>query len=260
MITYNSLNKYKEIAHFCTDREGGASMGNYASFNISPYSGDNPENVRKNKKIICKQFAIDSDRLIIPYQTHGTKIVRIEDSFFQLSSDEKTQALYGVDALFTHLTNVCIAITTADCVPIIFFDPKKQVIAVAHAGWRGTCSRIAEKTATCLIDTFDCNPADIRIVIGPSISASVYEVGEEVVDNFRDAGFDISRIVNVRNQSFYLDLWEANKQSLHSAGISNDHIEISGICTYTEHDRFFSARRLGIKSGRIATGIMLKDK
>jgi copper oxidase (laccase) domain-containing protein len=97
-------------------------------------------------------------------------------------------------------------------------------------------------------------------VIGPSISANVYEVGEEVVDNFRDAGFDISRIVTVRNQSFYLDLWEANKQSLQSAGITDDHIEISGICTFTEHDRFFSARRLGIKSGRIATGIMLKDK
>jgi polyphenol oxidase len=260
MITYNSLNKYKEIAHFCTDREGGASMGNYASLNISPFSGDNPENVRKNKEIICQQFDIDTDRLIIPYQTHGTKIVEIEDSFFQLSMEAKAQALYGVDALFTRLTRVCIAVTTADCVPILFFDPQKQVIAVAHAGWRGTCSRIAEKTATGLIDRFDCNPADIRVVIGPSISPGVYEVGEEVVDKFRDAGFDISRIVSVRNHSLFLDLWEANKQTLQRIGISDDHIELSGICTYTEHERFFSARRLGIKSGRLATGIMLRDK
>ena len=260
MITYNLLNKYKEIAHFCTDREGGVSMGNYESFNLSPFSGDNPENVNKNKEMLCKQLGIDAEKLIIPYQTHGTRILEIDDLFFQLSQYEKTQALYGIDALFTHLTNVCIAVTTADCVPLLFFDPKKQVIAVAHAGWRGTCSRIAEKTVHGLIDTFDCNPADIRVVIGPSISASVYEVGEEVVANFRDAGFDISRIVTVRNQSLYLDLWEANKQSLQLAGISDHHIELSGICTYTEHDRFFSARHLGIKSGRIATGIMLKEK
>jgi YfiH family protein len=260
MITYNLLDKYKEIAHFCTDRQGGVSMGNYASFNISPFSGDNPENANKNKEILCKQLGIDVEKLIIPYQTHGTKILEINDLFFQLSQYEKTQALNGIDALFTHQPNVCIAVTTADCVPLLFFDPQKQVIAVAHAGWRGTCSKIAEKTVHNLINKFNCNPADIRVVIGPSISSKVYEVGKEVVDNFENAGFDISRIVSIRNQSFYLDLWEANQQSLQSVGILYDHIEISGICTYTEHERFFSARRLGIKSGRITSGIMMKGE
>jgi polyphenol oxidase len=257
MITYNLLNKYNEIAHFCTDREGGVSMGNYASFNLSPFSGDNPANVNKNKEILCKQFGIDAEKLIIPYQTHGTKILEIDDSFFQLSQYEKTQSLNGIDALFTHLKNVCIAVTTADCVPLLFFDPQKQVIAVAHAGWRGTCSKIAEKTVQRLIDKFDCNPADILAVVGPSISSKVYEVGKEVVDSFENAGFEISRIVTIRNHSFYLDLWKANQLSLQSVGVLLDHIEISGICTHTEHERFFSARRLGVKSGRITSGIML---
>jgi YfiH family protein len=260
MITYNLLNKYNEIAHFCTDREGGVSMGNYASLNLSPFSGDNPENVNKNKEILCKQLGIDSEKIIIPYQIHGTKILEIDDTFFQLSQHDKTQVLNGIDALFTHQKNVCIAVTTADCVPLLFFDPQKLVIAVAHAGWRGTCSKIAEKTVHNLIDKFNCNPADIRVVIGPSISSKVYEVGKEVVDNFENAGFDISRIVSTRNQSFYLDPWEANWQSLQKTGILNDHIEISGICTYTEHERFFSARRLGIKSGRITSGIMMKGE
>ena len=258
MITYDLLNKYKEIDHFCTDREGGASMGNYASFNLSPFSGDNPENVRKNKEIICQQLAIDGERLIIPYQNHGTKTVGIDNLFFQLSQDERSQVINGVDALFTNLTNVCIAVTTADCVPLLFFDPQKKVIAVAHAGWRGTCSRIAEKTVHNLIDKFNCNPSDIRVVVGPSISSKVYEVGKEVVADFENAGFDISQIVSIRDQSYYLDLWKANQQSLQDTGILSDHIEISGICTYTEHDRFFSARRLGIKSGRITSGIMIK--
>ena len=258
MTTYNLLDKYKEIAHFCTDREGGVSMGNYASFNLSPFSGDNPENVNKNKEILCKQLGIDTEKIIIPYQTQGTKILEIDDSFFQLSQYEKTQALNGIDALFTHQTNVCIAVTTADCVPLLFFDPQKQVIAVAHAGWRGTCSRIAEKTVHNLINRFNCSPNDIRVVIGPSISSKVYEVGKEVVDDFENAGFDIPGIISIRNQSFYLDLWKANQLSLQSIGILIEHIEISGICTYTEHDRFFSARRLGIKSGRMTSGIMMK--
>ena len=260
MITYDILDSYKEIAHFCTDRKGGVSMGNYASFNLSPFSGDNPENVNKNKEILCKQLGIDAEKLIIPYQTHGTKTLKIDDLFFKLSQQEKTQALIGIDALFTHLPNVCIAVTTADCVPLLFFDPQKQVIAVAHAGWRGTCSRIAEKTVYNLIDKFHSNPADIRVVIGPSISSKVYEVGKDVVDNFSNAGFDISQIVEVRNKSFFLDLWKANQQSLQNTGILSEHIEISGICTYTEHNRFFSARRLGIKSGRMTSGIMIKGK
>jgi YfiH family protein len=259
VITYNLLDKYKEIVHFCTDREGGASMGNYALFNLSPFSGDSTLNYEKNQRILCNKFNIDSQRLIIPFQTHGSEILEIDNSFFQLSSDEKSKALNGIDALFTRLTNVCIGITTADCVPLLFYDPQNQVIAAAHAGWRGTCARIAEKTVQVLIDKYNCQPSNIRAVIGPSISAKVYNVGKELVDNFEEAGFDISEITAFRNQSFYLDLWKANQQSLERAGILSSHIEVSGICTFTEHERYFSARRLGIKSGRMLSGIMLKE-
>lgn len=257
LVTYDLLNKYKEIAHFCTDRGGGASVGNYASFNMSPFSGDNPEDYTKNKSVICDHLGIATDKIIIPYQTHGVEILEIDSSFMQLPVKDKTQSLYGIDALLTSLTGVCIGITTADCVPLIFFDPQKQVIAVAHAGWRGTCGRIGENTIQTLMNKYKCNPADIRVVIGPSISAKVYEVGEEVVNNFQHAGFDISRIISTKNKSLYLDLWKANQISLEKMGVLSEHIETSGICTFTEHERFFSARRLGIKSGRMLSGIML---
>ena len=257
-FTYNSLNKYTEIAHFCTDREGGVSVGNYASFNMSPFSGDNPDDYNKNKSLLCNQLGIDKDKIIIPFQTHGTEILEIDSSFIQLTDNDKTQSLYGIDALTTRLQGVCIGITTADCVPLIFFDPQKQAIAVAHAGWRGTCGRIGEKTIKTLINRYQCNPADIRVVIGPSISAKVYEIGEEVVNNFQRAGFDISRIISTKNKSIHLDLWKANQITLEKTGVLSEHIETSGICTFTEHERFFSARRLGIKSGRMLSGIMLK--
>jgi YfiH family protein len=234
-------------------------VGNYASFNLSPFSGDNPEDFNKNKKIFCRKFGIEPDKLIIPFQTHGTEIREIDEAFFQLSTDEKAEYLYGVDALITQLPKVCIGVTTADCVPILFFDPIQKVIAVAHAGWRGTCARIAEKIVNILIDKFNCNPSDIRIVIGPSISVEVYEVGKEVVENFENAGFETEQIFKNRNHSIFLDLWKANQLSLEKVGILPENIEVVGICTFTENERFFSARRLGIKSGRMLSGIMLTD-
>ena len=257
MITYNLLDKYNEIAHFCTNREGGVSMGNYASFNLSPFSGDNTAHLEENHRILCQKLGIEPSRLIIPFQTHETEVRIIDASFFQLSADKKKHYLNAVDALITQLPGVCIGVSTADCVPLIFFDVQKKVVAVAHAGWRGTCSRIAEKTVLTMTNKFDCNAADIVVSIGPSISAEVYEVGKEVLENFENAGFDSKEIFVERNDSVYLNLWEANRQSLLKAGIQSENIEIAGICTYTEHERFFSARRLGIKSGRMLSGVML---
>jgi len=258
MTTYHLFDNHNEIAHFCTSREGGVSVGNYASFNLSPFSGDSHEKFSANRQILCEKLGIEAQQIIIPYQTHGTEIREINEEFFQLTDVEKSEYLAGVDAIFTHLPTICLGITTADCVPLLFYDTKKQVIAAAHAGWRGTCDRIAEKTINALIEKYQCNPADILAIIGPSISVEVYEVGKEVVDRFETAGFDTSKIIVKRGESYYLDLWKANQQSLENAGVQPEHIEIAGICTFTEHERFFSARRLGIKSGRMLSGIMLK--
>jgi YfiH family protein len=258
MITYNLLNKYNEIAHFCTTRQGGTSVGNYASFNLSPFSGDDMRAVNQNKSKLGEWLGIDADKIILPFQTHGTEVREISDRFFELADEEKRDYLNGVDAIFTRIQKVCIGVSTADCVPILFYDPTKQVIAAAHAGWRGTCGRIAEKTIKALVEAYNCHASDILVAIGPSISAKVYEVGQEVVDNFESAGFNSSEIVEIRNKSVYLDLWKANEQSLLKAGIAAENIEVAGICTFTEHERFFSARRLGIKSGRLLSGIMLK--
>lgn len=260
MITYNLLDKYNEIAHFCTSRQGGVSMGNYASWNLSPFSGDISANFDQNKEILCQILEITSEKLVIPFQTHGTEIREIDETFFQLSTEEKGDFLNGIDAIFTRLPQVCIGITTADCVPLVIFDPIQKVIAAAHAGWRGTCGRIAEKTVMSMVEKYNCKPSDILVTIGPSISAQVYEIGNEVAENFELAGFDTHEIIKMRDQKIYLDLWKANQQSLKKAGIHEENIEISGICTFTNHEQFFSARRLGIKSGRMLSGIMLKNK
>ena len=233
-------------------------MGNYATFNLNPFSGDDLHAVSENRSKLAEWLGIDADKIILPFQTHGTEVKEISDHFFELADEEKKEYLNGVDAIFTRIPKVCIGISTADCVPILFYDPAKQIIAAAHAGWRGTCGRIAEKTINALVEMYNCHPSDVLVTIGPSISPKVYEVGQEVVDNFEGAGFNIPEIVKIRDTSIYLDLWKANQQSLLKAGIVAENIEVAGICTFTEHERFFSARRLGIKSGRLLSGIMLK--
>lgn len=256
LITFDLLNKFSKIAHFCTTRQGGVSVGNYASMNMSPFSGDNVEHQSENLNLLKKK--LNSTDLIIPFQTHGTEIGIINEDFIQKNFAERADLLNGVDALITKEPNVCIGVTTADCVPLIFYDPQLEVIAVAHAGWRGTCGRIAEKVVKRMQEEFGTHPQHINVVIGPSISGTVYNVGTELIDNFSSAGFPVAEIFNTNNELIYLDLWKANQWLLESMGVPADHIQISEICTYTQHEKFFSARRLGLKSGRMLSAIMLK--
>lgn len=259
MIKSKLLSKYTEIAHFCTSREGGVSLGNYASNNLSPYSGDNAADFSQNQQILCTHLGITPGQLIMPYQTHGTEVRQITDVFRTLQPVERIAYLQGVDALVTDITGICIGVTTADCIPLLFFDPQQKVIAVAHAGWRGTCNRIATKTIQVLTERHNCQSENIEVFIGPSISPNVYEVGQEVVGQFEHAGFDTGKIIRTKNGSIFLDLWKANVLQLEESGVLPDQIEISGICTYTRHEEFFSARRLGITSGRMLSGIMLRQ-
>ena len=257
-INYQSFNEFNNIAHFCTTRNGGVSVGNYSSFNISPFSGDTIENQNKNLQKLGSEFSIETENIIIPFQTHDTVLRNIDDLFLNFNEKERIEYLNGVDGLITGLQGICIGITTADCVPIMYYDAVNKVIAVVHAGWRGTCGKIAAKTIEKMETDFGCDPNDIFAVIGPSISQQVYNVGEEVLHAFEVAGFPVDKIFATRNNELFLDLWGANSWLLTESGIPEQQIEMAGICTFSENEKFFSARRLGIKSGRMLSGIMLK--
>lgn len=107
-------------------------------------------------------------------------------------------------------------------------------------------------------EEFNTDPGDLIAVIGASISPDAYEVGDELITHFENKSFDIDKVFFRKAEKLHLDLWEANKIVLLEAGLLSENIEISGYCTFTEHERFFSARRLGIKSGRLVSGLMLK--
>jgi YfiH family protein len=259
LIKYDSEQRKSNIKLFTTTRRGGISQHSYDSFNVSPFCGDNPEHVKHNLQILAGELNITPENIIIPFQTHGTGIQKIDADFMGLDKEVQSSLLNGIDALVTKIPGICIGVTTADCVPIFLYDITKQVVAVAHAGWRGTCAKIAAKTIQLMQSDYGCNPENIQAVIGPSISVNAYQVGGELHQAFEDAGFPVDEIFICNDTRLYLDLWKANEILLLREGLKANHITVSGPCTYTEHELFFSARRLGIKSGRMLSGIYLQE-
>ena len=237
---------------FSTPRKGGVGEGAYASFNITHYCDDSAENVSANRRILCAELEIADERLVLPRQTHS-------DAIAIVTHETPQQALEGVDAVITHEEGLCIGVSTADCIPLLYFDAQHRVVAAVHAGWRGTVSGIAQKTLHMMQEVYGTKSENLQVVVGPGISARAFEVGEEVVEAFRNANFEMERIhhVNPQTQKSHLDLWEANVGLLVKEGVRLENVHVSGICTYTSHEAYFSARRLGIHSGRIFTGIML---
>lgn len=256
-IEYPLSQRFPNLKLFTTTRLGGVSKGNYATFNPGPFSGDKPEDVAENLKLLSTELNVAPENIIFPYQMHQTGVKKIDAGFMKLTSTEKDACLHGIDALVTDLRDICIGVTTADCVPVFFYDDVRKVAAVAHAGWRGTCAGIVTETLGVMQSDYYCGTNDIYVAIGPSISAEVYQVGEELYTAFLEKGFPVETIFTRNAEGLFLDLWKANEYLLLQGGIAAGHIEIAGRCTYTEHDLFFSARRLGVKSGRMLSGIMI---
>lgn len=254
MLQSELLASHCNISHFTTTRGKGVDEANpYSHFNLADHTGDNPTRVARNRAQLCEALAIAPQQLIIPHQTHSTTIAIVEKKC--------TEKLDGVDALITQQKGICLAIATADCVPILLYDPIQQVVAAIHAGWRGTVAHLPIKTVREMESVFGTQPKDIVAYIGASISQAHYEVGDEVVAHFENEGFDLSRIVATHPLSgkSHIDLWESNRQELLKAGIPDKQIEVAGDCTYSYPLQLFSARRLGIASGRILSGIMLGE-
>ena len=237
------------VTAFSTTRQGGCSTGNYAAFNINGYCGDDEVHIAANKVALCGLLGIDSNRLVMPHQVHDCVVRRIDGP--------QQGVIEGVDAVMTDVPQLCIGVSTADCIPVLLYDSIHRAVSAVHAGWRGTVLRIVQKAVEAMHDTYGTVPADLQAVIGPGISLDSFEVGDEVYDQFLSAGFDMQPISR-RDAKWHIDLPMCNRLQLMEAGIPSNNIQMTNICTYQQYDRYFSARRLGIQSGRIYTGILIK--
>ena len=196
--------------------------------------------------------------VVQPHQTHSTVVAHVDR--LGLSRED----LEGVDALVTDLPGVAIGVRTADCIPVLLYDPVQRVIGAAHSGWRGTVNMISKKTVLEMCRLFGTRPRNIRAVIGPGIGYDSFQVGEEVALTFKESGFPIDRVWSFRGArkegtmegGHHLDLKECVRCSLIECGVAEGNISVSDIDTYID-GHFYSARREGISCGRNINAIML---
>ena len=252
-------NLHTQVTAFSTTRNGGVSKGDYASMNCTPYTGDDIEAVQRNQQLLCTALHIEKEQLIIPYQTHSVNALVIDKEFLQQNAEKRNEQLQNIDALITQEKGVCLCVSTADCTPILLYDRKQQVIAAIHAGWRGSVNYIIRKTLEQMNRLYNTQGEDIFAAIGPCIGFDAFEVGDEVYDAFKQNDFPMEYISGWKPEThkWHIDLQMANSVQLIDFGVPTEQIDICDICTFTHYEKFFSARRLGIKSGRILSGIFM---
>lgn len=246
-----------QVSHFFSTRHDGYSTAAAESLNLGFTQDDDPKNTIRNRMRLLEQVNMPFESLTTVNQVHGSGIVTITTQLVGAGRDKKPSAAGNADAMITNLPNVPIMVLTADCVPILLFDPIKKVVAAVHAGWRGTVAQIVGKTIEAMRQQYHCQPSDILAAIGPSIGACCYEVGEEVA-KAAEASLPKAAtcFININNRRHY-DLWEANQQQLIAKGVEKKNIDTLGLCTQCLHQHFFSSRANHGITGRMGAGIML---
>lgn len=245
------LSTDSRITAFSTFRDADDPSGTYSGFNACHYTGDSPEHIDKCRIALCRMLGIDRRHLIIPRQTHSCNVAVID------SIPTYETALHGVDALVTRLPDTALCINTADCVPVLLYDPEAGVIAAAHSGWRGTVARIAAKTVD-VMTILGAAAERIRAVMGPSICQRCFEVGEEVAARFRDT-FPATVVDDREGCRPHIDLGAAIRDTLIESGLVAGNISLPTACSRCHPADFFSARCHGIDSGRTLSVIMRRS-
>lgn len=243
--------------HAFTTRYGGVSTGIFKALNLGQNLGDNPKNVRENYRIIGGALGFDPERLALSRQVHKTDVRLVtEDNRFP-----PFEAIpYEADALVTAENDLPLMIFTADCVPILLFDPVGGAVGAVHAGWRGTTRDIAGKTVLEMTRRFGSRPENIRAAVGPSISACCYETGPDVTDAVRRLGAGAEAFTVPRGGKYMTDLKGLNRHLLLQAGLLSQNIDVSPECTACLHTKYWSHRRMRGRRGSQASIIMLKGK
>ena len=256
------LLKYYDFADgvkaFSSTRKGGVSKGSFGEFNINAFCGDEDLCIAENKKALAEELCIDVENIIIPHQIHRIECRAIAPEFFALPDKIRMMLLDGVDCVLTDIKNLCIGVSTADCIPILLYDDEHHAVAAVHAGWRGTLNRIAHRAIVEMCNVYKSNPSRIKAVIGPGISMENFEVGDEVYQQFETVGFNMS-LISKKYEKWHINLPECNHIQLREAGLKDENILMSGICTFSRSEDYFSARKLGQHSGRIFSGIMIAE-
>ncbi len=236
------------IFHFISTRKGwGHDMK-------TRFTGNQPGIYQQYRKELANALQVNPQNFVFPRQIHSDHIALI-DNPVDFNEIQET------DAIITNQPGMCICVQTADCVPLLLYDPHHRVVAAVHAGWRGTVNKIIAKTIHQMQLHFDSEPDELVTGIGPSIHLHAYEVGPDVISAVRDAFPDHRELLkpSLNGEKAFFDLWNANKVLMIESGMKEEHIEIMGMCSYSHEELFYSYRRDGADTGRMVSGIMLRE-
>ncbi len=221
--------------------KGGNSQGNFRNFNLALHVKDERSSVMANRELLNKHYNLPSEPKWIN-QTHSNICIDAGSIFSSIEADASYSSMPGV---------VC-GILTADCLPVFVTNIQGTIVGVAHAGWRGIVGGVIES----LLESINCKEDDLLVHLGPAISKSSYEVGEEVKSQYLSKNESFERSFIKDNGSYYLDIYDAAKVVLEDFGVKS--ISGGNRCTYNDSENFFSYRRDGINSGRMAHLIWLE--
>ncbi|MEG1705261.1 MAG: peptidoglycan editing factor PgeF [Clostridia bacterium] len=241
-ITFNILDRYSDkLSHACFLKNGGVSSGDFNSLNTRLYGSDSFDNVLENYDIICKELVID--KIYKARQNHTDNILIIDDNNKEPYKVSRMN-LEDYDGYITNTSNIATAITTADCNPIIIYDPVQNVVANIHSGWNGTIKQIYLKAIKLLNEKYKSKYEDIIVCIGPSINKCCFCSSDEKFKKlFTDIWKDEDKYITTKEKGkFYIDLPYVIKQDLINLGLKESNIVLSNICTVCNSDVCFSYR------------------
>ena len=260
-LYFKRLAEHRSVKHGCSTRVGGVSTGCFSSMNLGFGRGDTDENVLTNYDRICSAMGFVKEQVVLSAQTHGT-VVRKATKADCGKGIIKPRDYTSVDAQITDEPGVVLTVFTADCVPVFFYDPVVKAIGTAHAGWRGTIGRIAEKTVQTMEREFGSKAENIEAYIGASICGDCYTVGGEVAERFMEEFPEATTQTKEQKKdgTCQLDLWQVNRIILEQAGVKPENIVIGGVCTKCHSEVLYSHRVQGNDRGSVVGFLMLSEE
>ena len=278
-FTFDSLTDTGIAAHLFSTRRGGVSSAPFDTLNLSYSRGDVKEAVDENYRRVAAIFHKEASDIVCSMQTHTTNVrkVTLADKGKGVTRERDYE---DVDGLITNEAGIILATFYADCVPLFLVDTAHRAIGLSHSGWRGTVGRMGKATLEAMAREYGTQPKDVRVVIAPSICQNCYEVSEDVALAFSDAFTgDEDKAVEYLNRyndtitdkaiadcllyqkengKYQLNLWYANFRVFRDAGVPNENIEITDVCTCCNPTLLFSHRASNGKRGNLGAFLMLK--
>jgi YfiH family protein len=241
-------------SHGFTTRHEGVSRQPYNSLNLGTTTLDAPHNVEGNRHLLAHAFGGRPERFVAVTQVHGVDLLVIDSPNPDFLHFQRLEC----DGIITNQPEVMIAVTVADCVPVLLLDPAKKVVAALHAGWKGTARNISSKAVAAMVSLFGSDPASILAAVGPAISPCCYQVDAPVLEAFRNQGGGYERFSEPAGDGQWrLDMPAANAAQLRDSGLQGKNIEVAAQCVSCIPELYFSYRRDNGDTGRQMGFIML---